>query len=55
MLRETIDERAIRYSRSSATTITQYRRLTGDTDEPRIFVLVDGLTAFRNAYESSGA
>lgn len=55
MLRETIEERAIRYSKANATTITQYRKLTGRTDEPRIFVLVDGLTAFRNAYEAAGA
>lgn len=55
MLRETIDERAIRYSKANATTITQYRKLTGRRDEPRIVVLVDGLTAFRNAYESAGA
>lgn len=55
MLREMVDERAIRYSRANATTITQYRKLTGHTDEPRIFVLVDGLSAFRNAYESAGA
>lgn len=55
MLRETIDERAVRYSTANATTITQYRKLTGRGDEPRIFVLVDGLSAFRNAYEASGA
>lgn len=55
MLREIIEERAVRYSKANATTITQYRRLTGNTSEPRIFVLVDGLTAFRNAYESAGA
>lgn len=55
MLREIVDERAVRYSKANATTITQYRRLTGHTDEPRIFVLVDGLTAFRQAYESAGA
>lgn len=55
MLREVIDERAIRYSKVNASTITAYRKLTGKHDEPRIFVLVDGLTAFRNAYESTGA
>ncbi|WP_435201423.1 FtsK/SpoIIIE domain-containing protein [Janibacter sp. GS2] len=55
MLRETIEERAVRYSKANATTITAYRKLTGRHDEPRIFVLVDGLTAFRNAYESAGA
>ncbi|GAB3117377.1 FtsK/SpoIIIE domain-containing protein [Janibacter alkaliphilus] len=54
-LREIIDERAVRYSRANATTITAYRKLSGNRDEPRIFVLVDGLTAFRSAYESTGA
>ncbi len=52
MLRETIDERAVRYSRVSAATITDYRRISASWDEPRIFVLVDGLTAFRQAYET---
>ena len=55
MIRETIDERAVRYSKVNASTITAYRQLTGNTDEPRIFVLLDGLTAFRTAYEQSGA
>ena len=55
MLRETIDERAVRYSRANAATITDYRRLTGDGTEPRIMVLIDGFTAFRQAYETTGA
>jgi len=53
-LRETIDDRALRYSRARAATITDYRRLAGSPAEPRIIVLVDGLTAFRTAYETSG-
>ena len=53
-LRETIDDRAVRYSRASAATITDYRRLAGAPDEPRIIVLVDGLAAFRAAYEMGG-
>ena len=53
-LRETIDDRAVRYSAASASTITDYRRLADDPDEPRIIVLVDGLTAFRAAYEMGG-
>jgi len=53
-LRETIDDRAARYSRASAATITDYRRLTPVPDEPRIIVLVDGLSAFRAAYEMGG-
>ena len=51
MLRETIDERALRYSQHSAATITDYRRLSGRDDEPRILVLVDGLAAFAQAYD----
>jgi S-DNA-T family DNA segregation ATPase FtsK/SpoIIIE len=53
-LRKTIDERAVRYSRVSAATITDYRRIAEAPDEPRIIVLVDGLTAFRQAYETGG-
>ena len=53
-LRETIDDRAVRYSRASAATITDYRRLANAPDEQRIIVLVDGVTAFRQAYETGG-
>jgi S-DNA-T family DNA segregation ATPase FtsK/SpoIIIE len=53
-LRATIDERAMRYSLVSAATITDYRRIANAPDEPRIVVLVDGLTAFRQAYETGG-
>jgi S-DNA-T family DNA segregation ATPase FtsK/SpoIIIE len=52
-LRATIDERAVRFSRVNAATITDYRRLTGATDEPRILLLVDGVSAFRQAYETT--
>ncbi|GAA5016567.1 FtsK/SpoIIIE domain-containing protein [Terrabacter aeriphilus] len=54
MLRATIDERASRYSGVSAATITDYRRLAGRPDEPRILVLIDNMTAFRQAYEVGG-
>jgi len=50
-LRETIDERAVRYSAVNAGTIDEYRRLTGENDEPRILLFVDGFGAFRSAYE----
>ena len=53
-LRKTIDDRAARYSAASAATITDYRPLANAPDEPRIIVLVDGLTAFRAAYETGG-
>ena len=53
-LRRTTDDRAVRYSAASAATITDYRRQASAPDEPRIIVLVDGLTAFRQAYETGG-
>ena len=53
MLRETIDDRALRYSKVNAATITDYRRLSGDTSEPRILLLIDGIAAFRQAYETA--
>jgi S-DNA-T family DNA segregation ATPase FtsK/SpoIIIE len=52
-LRQTIDERAVRYSSANAASITEYRRVTGENDEPRILVLLDGLVAFRQTYESA--
>ena len=51
-LRATIDERAARYSQVDAATITAYRSISNHQDEPRILVLVDGVAAFRQAYDS---
>jgi S-DNA-T family DNA segregation ATPase FtsK/SpoIIIE len=51
-LRGVIDERALCYSRANAGTITDYRRLANAPDEPRILLLVDGIAAFRQAYEA---
>jgi S-DNA-T family DNA segregation ATPase FtsK/SpoIIIE len=53
-LRQTVQDRAVRYSRARASTLTDYRRLAGAPDETRIIVLVDGLSAFRAAYEMGG-
>jgi hypothetical protein len=53
-LRQTIDDRAVRYSRASASTITDFRRLAEAPDETRIIVLVDGWSAFRATYETGG-
>lgn len=52
-LRAEIDERAVRYSAVNAGTITQYRQVAQRPNEPRIVLLVDGIAAFRTAYESS--
>jgi S-DNA-T family DNA segregation ATPase FtsK/SpoIIIE len=51
-LRESLEERSARYAQARAGTIGEYRQLTGRTDEPRILLLLDGLSAFRDAYES---
>ncbi len=53
MLRTEIDQRAVRYSKIGAGTITAYRQLGQAPGEPRIFLLVDGMGAFRSAYEGS--
>lgn len=52
-LRGLVDGRAVRYSRANAGTITEYREASGARDEPRIFVLLDGVAAFRQAYEAA--
>ena len=51
MLREAIDERAARYSSAGAGSLTDYRRLAQAPTEPRILLLLDGVSAFRQAYE----
>lgn len=51
-LRDTLDQRADRYAAVRASTIEEYRRLANKPDEPRIIVLVDGIGAFRDAYEN---
>lgn len=42
-LRGLIDERALRYSKVDAATITAYRAIATVPDEPRILLLVDGI------------
>ena len=50
-LRQTLDQRAERYSAINAGTIEEYRRLAKAPDEPRILLLLDGYPAFRSAFE----
>lgn len=52
-LRETIDDRAARYAALNAGTIDEYRTDADKPDEPRILLLVDGMGAFRQGYEST--
>lgn len=51
LLREAIDERSARYATAGAGSLTDYRRLAKAPDEPRILLLLDGVSAFRQTYE----
>jgi len=51
MLRDLVDDRAVRYAAVSAGTIGEYRRLAGKPDEPRILLLVDAVGVFKEQYE----
>jgi S-DNA-T family DNA segregation ATPase FtsK/SpoIIIE len=54
-LRELVAERAMNYAKAEVSSITAYRQTAGAdaATEPRILLLVDGMTAFRQAYESN--
>ena len=50
-LRDTIDERAVRYAAARADSIVDYRRLANAPNETRVILLVDGAGSFRSSYE----
>jgi S-DNA-T family DNA segregation ATPase FtsK/SpoIIIE len=52
-LRDLVDQRAGKYAEARAGTIVDYRRISAEPSEPRILLLLDGMGAFREAYESS--
>lgn len=52
-LRDLVDDRAVRYAEARAGGIVEYRKLANRADEARIILLLDGMGAFREAYESS--
>ncbi|NQX28325.1 FHA domain-containing protein [Microbacteriaceae bacterium VKM Ac-2854] len=54
MLRDLVDDRATRFGAVQASTIGEYRLRAERPDEPRILLLVDGIGAFREAYEYAG-
>lgn len=51
MLREEMTRRSGDYAEVNADTITQYRQLSGNANENRILVLIDGFALFRSEYE----
>jgi S-DNA-T family DNA segregation ATPase FtsK/SpoIIIE len=54
-LRGVLDERAKRFSEVNAATLTEYRRITGDSAEPRIILLLDGFGMFKQDWETVSA
>lgn len=52
-MRDLVDQRAVKYSEARAGSIVDYRSIAGVPDEPRILLLLDGMGAFREAYESN--
>lgn len=54
-MRDLVDQRAARYSEARAGNIVEYRRIAKAPDEPRIMLLLDGMGAFREAYETSSS
>lgn len=51
-LRALIDDRATRYQAANVGSLSEYRVKSGNTDEPRIIVLVDGVASLRQTYET---
>ncbi len=51
MLKAELEDRGPRYAEANASSITEYRSLTGRHDEPRILLLVDGFPSFREDFE----
>ncbi|MEP7191358.1 MAG: FtsK/SpoIIIE domain-containing protein [Actinomycetota bacterium] len=53
MIRDIVDERAGRYAAVRAGSISEYRERADSPQEARLLLLVDGIAAFREAYEFS--
>ncbi|WP_158865645.1 FtsK/SpoIIIE domain-containing protein [Leifsonia sp. AG29] len=51
MLKGMLEDRGPRYAEANASSITEYRTLSGRLDEPRILLLIDGFPAFREDFE----
>lgn len=51
MLKEELETRGPRFAEANASSITEYRRLTGRQNEARILLLIDGFPNFREDFE----
>ncbi|ANJ27899.1 FtsK/SpoIIIE domain-containing protein [Agromyces aureus] len=54
-IRSVLDERAKRFSAVNAATLSEYRTITGRTDESRILLLIDGFGTFKQEWEATSA
>ncbi|RZI92613.1 MAG: phosphopeptide-binding protein, partial [Microbacterium sp.] len=54
-LRGMLDDRAKRFSEVNASTLTEYRQITGNVQEPRILLLLDGFGVFKQDWETTSA
>jgi S-DNA-T family DNA segregation ATPase FtsK/SpoIIIE len=52
-LRDLVDDRAVRFAEARAGNIVEYRKIAKRPDEARVILLLDGMGAFREAYESN--
>lgn len=52
-LRAIVDERGAKYAAAKSANITEYRKICGQPDEPRMMLLLDGLAAFRQAHDTA--
>jgi S-DNA-T family DNA segregation ATPase FtsK/SpoIIIE len=52
-IRDLVDQRASRFAAVRADSIAEYRARAQAPDEARVLLLVDGLSAFREAYENA--
>lgn len=53
LIGKVLDERAARYSAQRASNLPEYRALAGRQDEPRVLLLLDGFSLFRDEYDST--
>ena len=54
MLGDIVEERSVSYKAINANHLTSYRELSGQKDEPRYLVLIDGIAAFAETYQLTG-
>ncbi|PJI94981.1 FtsK/SpoIIIE domain-containing protein [Luteimicrobium subarcticum] len=52
MLRTELEGRADAFAEANASSITEFRRITGRTDLPRLLLLLDNLAEFRDQFEA---